>query len=197
MIVLIDNYDSFTHNVYQLLACYHSDIKIIRNDKSSIASLRTLNPDAIILSPGPGHPVDAGICIELIRTLSGLIPILGICLGHQAIVHAFGGSVIGAGALVHGKASKISHDDRGLFKDLDQPFEAGRYHSLVADPLTMPDCLEVHAHCEPDLVMAVKHKTHDTFGVQFHPESILTPQGHCLVESFLSIAGVESCSQRI
>lgn len=197
MIILIDNYDSFTHNLYQLMASYHDDIQVIRHDKITIEAIRELNPHAIVISPGPGHPTDAGICIELIKNFSGLIPILGICLGHQAIVHAFGGDVVGADALVHGKSSFITHHQRGLFKDLPQPFEAGRYHSLVADPSTLPECLEVHAYCEPDLIMGVKHKTHHTYGVQFHPESILTPQGHRLIESFLTIAGVPLCLQAI
>lgn len=190
MIVLIDNYDSFTHNIYQLLACYHDDIKIIRNDKTSVEAICNLNPHAIIISPGPGHPLDAGVCIDLIKTVTGRIPLLGVCLGHQAIVHAFGGAVVGAGVLVHGKSSDVLHQHQGLFQGLSQPFEAGRYHSLVADPSTLPECLEVHAYCEPDLIMGVKHKYHPTYGVQFHPESVLTPQGHRLVESFLSIAGV-------
>lgn len=193
MIILIDNYDSFTHNIYQLMASYVDDIKVIRNDKITICDIRKLNPQAIVISPGPGHPNDSGICIELIKTFSGLIPILGVCLGHQAIVQAFGGDVVKADVLVHGKSSFIRHYHRGLFKDLPQPFEAGRYHSLVADPSTLPDCLEIHADCSPNMIMGIKHKLHETYGVQFHPESCLTPLGHRLIQSFFEIAGVGIC----
>lgn len=193
MMLLIDNYDSFTYNVYQLLAQYDTNIHVVRNDHISIDEIRDLNPSAMILSPGPGHPRDAGVCIDTIRIFSGIIPILGICLGHQAIVHAFGGDVVGAGELVHGKASDIVHDHEGLFRDLPSPFQAGRYHSLIAAQDSLPDCLHIHAHCEPDLIMGIKHESHPTYGLQFHPESILTPQGYQLIARFLDLAGCVVC----
>jgi anthranilate synthase/aminodeoxychorismate synthase-like glutamine amidotransferase len=173
---------------------YETDIQIFRNDRISVEALCSLNPEAIIISPGPGHPRQAGICIDAILAFSGLIPILGICLGHQAIVEAFGGSVVGAGELMHGKSSKIIHDQKGLFQDLPNPFDAGRYHSLIADNLTLPHCLEVNAYCDPDNIMGIKHRNHQTYGLQFHPESILTPLGDRLMKQFLMLAGVESCS---
>lgn len=189
MILLIDNYDSFTYNLYQLIGQYYPHVEVVRNDKITLNEIRTLNPKAIILSPGPGHPTEAGLCIDIINTFSGMIPILGVCLGHQAIVHAFGGNVIRANQLFHGKPSLMNHHQQGLFSEVQSPFEAGRYHSLVAEASSFPEVLEIHAKCEPDVIMAVKHKDHPTYGLQFHPESILTPLGHSLIEVFLKEAG--------
>ncbi len=193
MILLIDNYDSFTYNLYQMVAQYDNTVQVVRNDKISLNKINELKPQAIILSPGPGHPKDAGICIEVIKNLSGVIPILGVCLGHQAIVHAFGGNVIQAGEIIHGKASPVFHDNQGLFAHLPMPFMAGRYHSLIAERSSLPEILRVDAYTKPDMIMGIKHKQHLTFGVQFHPESILTPDGYDLISNFLKLAGIESC----
>ena len=192
MILLIDNYDSFTYNLYQMIAQLDKTVQVVRNDKISIEDILKMKPQAIILSPGPGHPREAGICIEVIKQLSGQIPILGVCLGHQAIVEAFGGQVIQAGEIVHGKASEVFHDKQGLFAKMSMPFLAGRYHSLMAaQPL--PQVLRVDAYCKPNIIMGIKHKEHLTFGVQFHPESILTPDGSLLMSEFLQLSGVQAC----
>lgn len=190
MILLIDNYDSFTYNLYQMIAEMNNTVTVVRNDKITIAQINALNPQAIILSPGPGHPIDAGICIEVIKQFSGHIPILGVCLGHQAIVEAFGGDVIQASEMVHGKDSEVFHDNKGIFAHLPMPFMAGRYHSLVADSNTLPEILSIEAYSKPDIIMGIRHKTHLTFGVQFHPESILTPQGDLIIANFLKLAGI-------
>jgi anthranilate synthase/aminodeoxychorismate synthase-like glutamine amidotransferase len=152
-----------------------------------INDITLLNPEAIILSPGPGHPKDAGICVELIQHFSGKIPILGVCLGHQAIVHALGGDIISTGKLVHGKASLVYHDQQGIFANMSMPFQAGRYHSLMADPDTLPDVLRITAYSEPNTIMAVQHLEHPTFGVQFHPESILTQGGGILIATWIKM----------
>jgi anthranilate synthase/aminodeoxychorismate synthase-like glutamine amidotransferase len=188
MILLIDNYDSFTYNLYQMLFEFDQDIRIVRNDKITLAEISVLNPSAIILSPGPGRPEDAGICVELVKTLSGTCPIMGVCLGHQAIVHAFGGNIGSAGELFHGKTSMLTHEGTGIFEGLDTPFQAGRYHSLMAERHSLPEVFQVDAVSEHGLIMAIHHKNHPTVGVQFHPESILTPQGHMLVKNFLTQA---------
>lgn len=185
MILLIDNYDSFTYNLYQMLFEFDTDIRVVRNDKITIEEIIALNPSAIILSPGPGRPEDAGICVELVRQCSGHIPIFGVCLGHQAIVHAFGGKIVAAGQLFHGKSSLLTHDNQGIFAQLPSPFQAGRYHSLMADKSTLPDVFRVDAVTDDGLIMCVHHKTHRTVGVQFHPESILTPEGRLLIRNFL------------
>jgi anthranilate synthase/aminodeoxychorismate synthase-like glutamine amidotransferase len=193
MILLIDNYDSFTYNLYQMIAQYNDTVKVVRNDKISLSTIQQLNPAAIILSPGPGHPQEAGICLEVIQRFSGYIPLLGVCLGHQAIVHAFGGKIIQAKQMVHGKASLVFHNEEGIFAGLPIPFLAGRYHSLIADKASLPEVLHIHAYSEPDIIMGIKHKQHLTFGVQFHPESILTPEGYTLMSNFLKQAGVQAC----
>ena len=185
MILLIDNYDSFTYNLYQMVATQTQNVQVIRNDKISLAQIEAMAPQAIILSPGPGRPENAGICVELVRAFSGKLPILGVCLGHQAIVQAFGGDVIQSDSVVHGKLTHVFHTRAHIFTDMPLPFTAGRYHSLIADNNTLPDVLSVEAHSEQGIVMAVKHQTHDTFGVQFHPESILTPEGDTLIQHFL------------
>lgn len=186
MILLIDNYDSFTYNLYQMITEFDQNVKVVRNDKIGIEMIASLNPQAIILSPGPGHPEDATLCLDIIKQFSGVIPILGVCLGHQAIVQAFGGKIVRATQLVHGKASRIVHQNKGLFRHMPEIFDAGRYHSLMAESSTLPDVLRVDAQTECGVIMAVKHLSHPTYGLQFHPESILTPLGGHLIQEFLS-----------
>ena len=185
MLILIDNYDSFTYNLYQLIALYYPDVKVIRNDEISIKELVKLEPRAIIISPGPGQPSEAGISIELIRQLGSKIPILGVCLGMQAIAEAFGGKVLSAGECMHGKSSFIFHRRKGIFKSMKLPFEAARYHSLVVDKASLPKELVVEAESSDELVMALRHVDYPIWGVQFHPESILTESGGLLIKSFL------------
>lgn len=185
MILLIDNYDSFTYNLYQLIASLYPDVKVVRNDAISMDAIHALNPSAIVLSPGPGHPEEAGICIEVIRAFAPTIPVLGVCLGHQAIGVAFGGKVMAAPTLEHGKKSLIFHRRSGLFKDVQLPFEAGRYHSLVLDPQLLPACLTVLAQDSSEVIMAIKHNEFACYGIQFHPESILTAQGDLLIRNFI------------
>lgn len=190
MILMIDNYDSFTYNLYQIIAQFDKDTVVVRNDKITLDEIKAKNPQAIILSPGPGRPENAGVCVEIIQTLSGKIPLLGVCLGHQAIVHAFGGNIISAPSLVHGKASLVHHQQQGVFANMPSPFSAGRYHSLIAEKSSLPAQLLITAENEEGIIMAVQHQQHLTYGVQFHPESILTPYGHLLIEKFLQIAKI-------
>lgn len=186
MILLIDNYDSFSYNLYQLIGNANSDIKVSRNDKIGIDEIKDLSPEAIILSPGPGKPEDAGICIDLVREFHDKIPILGVCLGHQAICVAFGGKVSHAKRLMHGKSSQISLDYDFIFKGLPSEITVGRYHSLSLVEDTLPDCLEIISKARDDgEVMAVKHKDYNIYGLQFHPESILTPDGLTIIENFI------------
>ena len=185
MIVLIDNYDSFTYNLYQLISTLDNDVRVFRHDKISIEDICLLNPRAILLSPGPGRPEEAGICVPLIKQLSGQIPLLGICLGHQAIIHAFGGQIVNTGTVYHGKTSQVSHAHRGIFNDFPSPFQAGRYHSLMAERQSLPDVLRVDAETNDGIIMAVQHNTHPTVGLQFHPESLLTPDGALLINAFM------------
>jgi anthranilate synthase component 2 len=186
MILLIDNYDSFSYNLYQLIGNVNSDIKVSRNDKIGIDEIKDLNPEAIILSPGPGKPEDAGICIDLVKEFHDKIPILGVCLGHQAICAAFGGKVSHAKRLMHGKSSQISLDYDFIFKGLPSEITVGRYHSLSLVENTLPDCLEIISKARDDgEVMAVKHKDYNIYGLQFHPESILTPDGLTIIENFI------------
>ena len=186
MILLIDNYDSFSYNLYQLVGEVRSDIKVSRNDKITIEEIRDLNPDAIILSPGPGKPENAGICVDLVREFHDEIPILGVCLGHQAICVALGGSVSHAKRLMHGKSSDISLDHDYIFKGLPSQISVGRYHSLSLVEETLPEPLEIISKAKGDgEVMAVKHKQYNVYGLQFHPESILTPDGITIIENFL------------
>lgn len=188
MILLIDNYDSFTYNVYQMLGLLEPDIEIYRNDAITIAEIEKLSPQAIVISPGPGYPVNAGISVQIVQHFSGKIPILGICLGHQAIVDAFGGNILPARIPVHGKASRIHcQTNTPLFKDCTAEIEVGRYHSLIADEATLPTCLQVIANDEDGQIMALAHNLHPTYGVQFHPESILSKQGLQLFQNFLNI----------
>ncbi len=188
MILLIDNYDSFSYNVYQMVGEINPDIKVVRNDELSLEDIEKLAPDHIIISPGPGRPADAGICEDVVRTFTGRVPILGICLGHQAICEALGGTIVHAKKLMHGKQSKVQLDTEcPIFKDMSPVMTAGRYHSLVADPDTLPECLKPVASTEEGELMAVAHIEYPVYGVQFHPESVLTPDGAKVLRNFLSI----------
>ena len=186
-VLLIDNYDSFTYNLYQYLCELGASVSVVRNDVISVAEVRDLAPDFIVISPGPGVPRDAGISIELIRAMGPRVPILGVCLGHQAIAEAFGGVVTRAPELMHGKASRIHHDGTGVFGGLPSPFSAIRYHSLCAAPEAVPDSLLVNARTENGVVMAVRHRDYPVHGVQFHPESILSEHGKDLLRNFLRL----------
>jgi anthranilate synthase component 2 len=186
MILLIDNYDSFSYNLYQLIGEVNSDIKVVRNDKITVEEISDLNPECIILSPGPGKPENAGICIEVVSHFHDKIPILGVCLGHQAICEAFGGTVSHASRLMHGKSSKISLDYDYIFKGLPTEISVGRYHSLSLVKDSLPDCLEIISKAGDDgEIMAVRHKNFNVYGLQFHPESILTPDGLTIISNFL------------
>ena len=191
MILVIDNYDSFTYNLCQYIGEMYPAVLVKRNDEITLDEIKTLQPEAIIISPGPGYPDSAGISIETIQEFSGKIPILGVCLGHQSIVQAFGGKIIPAHQLMHGKSSKIRFEEKHpLFKHIPLPFVAGRYHSLIADETTLPDCLRVTALDENGQVMAISHNSHQTYGLQFHPESVLTSDGKQILRNFLIIAGI-------
>jgi anthranilate synthase/phosphoribosyltransferase len=192
MILLIDNYDSFTYNLYQQIGSIYPDIKVIRNDKITTDEIEKMAPEAIIISPGPGYPDEAGVSIDTIKRFSGKIPILGVCLGHQSIAQAFGGKIVRANAPMHGKASELSiNTSAPLFKGMPEKIKAARYHSLIAEKASLPDCLEVIAEDEEGQIMALRHKEHPTYGVQFHPESVLTELGSSIVSNFLSeIAGI-------
>ena len=185
MLLLLDNYDSFTYNVYQLLCELGAEVEVIRNDQITVAEVEAKGYDGIVISPGPGVPADAGIAEELIRSLKGKVPILGICLGHQAIGEVFGGQVVGAGEIVHGKTSSMSHNGKGIYEGLPHTVEGGRYHSLIVDRDTLPDCLEVTAQLADGMIMGLQHKEYPIAGMQFHPESILTPLGKEMVKNFL------------
>lgn len=186
MILLIDNYDSFSYNLYQLIGLIDSDIKVIRNDKITIEEIENLNPKAIFLSPGPGFPKDAGICVDVVKSLGAKLPIFGVCLGHQAICEAFGATVSYASRLMHGKTSIAKIDTSSLvFKDMEQDLQVARYHSLSAIKDTIPSCLKVTAYTDDGDIMAVEHSKYKIYGVQFHPESVLTPQGEKIVRNFL------------
>ena len=188
MILMIDNYDSFTYNLVQYLAELGAEVKTVRNDAISVGAIASMKPEAIVISPGPGTPDDAGICVDLVRALAPTIPILGVCLGHQCIGQAFGAKVMRADRIMHGKTSMIFHRSQGVFKGLAQPFEATRYHSLVLDPKSMPGCLAMMAWCEYEgghEIMGIKHNEFDVQGVQFHPESFLTACGHDILRNFL------------
>lgn len=187
MLLLIDNYDSFTYNLYQYLAELGADVRVIRNDALTIEQIEVLAPEGIVISPGPGDPAEAGMSTDVIRYFAGRLPILGVCLGHQCIAEAFGGSVVGAGEIKHGKLSSIQHDGRGVFAGLPNPFDAIRYHSLAVEPSTIPDDLEVSARSESGVVMGLRHRRHAVEGIQFHPESIMTLPGKDLLRNFLSL----------
>lgn len=190
MLLMIDNYDSFTYNVVQYLAELGEDVHVHRNDEITVEEIEALNPERLVISPGPCTPNDAGVSMEVIRHFAGKLPILGVCLGHQAIGQVFGGDVIRAGRVMHGKVSPVFHRDQGIFRGLSNPLQATRYHSLVIDKATLPDCLEVTAWTRNEdgsveEIMGVRHKTLAIEGVQFHPESIMTEQGHELLRNFL------------
>ncbi len=187
MILMIDNYDSFTYNLVQYLGELGENLKVYRNDKITVKEIRKLKPDAIVISPGPGTPQDAGISVDAIRELQGKIPILGVCLGHQAIGYCFGGRIIRAKNLMHGKTSKIHHKGEAIFKGLPNPFEATRYHSLLVDSKNFPKELEILAWTKEKEIMGLRHRRFPIYGVQFHPESIMTKVGKQLLQNFLKI----------
>ena len=197
MILMIDNYDSFTYNLVQYMgeiimekladADLYSEIKVFRNDKITISEIEELNPDEIVISPGPGTPLESGISNDVILHFAGKVPILAVCLGHQCVGHVFGGDVVRADRLMHGKTSMIHHDGESIFANLENPFEATRYHSLIIKPETLPDCLTVTARTDQDEIMGVKHKEYPLWGVQFHPESILTSEGKKLLRNFIQL----------
>ena len=189
MVFMLDNYDSFTFNLVQYLQMLGQEVVTARNDQITVAELLALQPAAIVISPGPCTPAEAGISVPLVQAASGRIPLLGVCLGHQSIGAAFGGRIIKAKRLMHGKTSQITHDGTGLFAGLKSPFSAIRYHSLVIDATALPACLTVTATSEDGEIMAVRHNEHRTLGVQFHPESILTPSGKRILANFLELAG--------
>jgi anthranilate synthase component 2 len=190
-ILIIDNYDSFTYNLAQLLGELKTEPIVVRNDKITLQEIEKMNPDAIVISPGPGHPAnkrDFGVCSDVITELGSKIPILGVCLGHQGIVHVYGGKVIHAKKLRHGKTSDIEHSNTDIFEGVSNPFRATRYHSLVAQPDTIPECLEVTARSKDDgEIMGIRHKEHLMMGVQFHPESVLTDDGRKILGNFLKM----------
>jgi len=185
MLLMIDNYDSFTYNLVQYLGELGQDVLVYRNDEIDLAKVAKLKPDHIVISPGPCTPNEAGISVPLIKEFAGRIPLLGVCLGHQSIGQAFGGNIVHAKQLMHGKTSLIYHNDVGVFKGLPNPYTATRYHSLVIEKASLPDCLEITAWTEDGEIMGVRHKTLAVEGVQFHPESILTEYGHELLNNFL------------
>jgi anthranilate synthase/aminodeoxychorismate synthase-like glutamine amidotransferase len=186
MLLLIDNYDSFTYNLYQYLCELGEEVKVVRNDKISIDAIEAMAPERIVISPGPGTPLDSGISVEVIRYFSPRVPILGVCLGHQCIGYAYGAAVAGAGEIMHGKSSAIKHDGKGIFKGMSNPFQAIRYHSLAVMRDGLPDCLEVTAETDGGIIMGLRHRQYPTEGVQFHPESIMTEVGKDILKNFLT-----------
>jgi anthranilate synthase/aminodeoxychorismate synthase-like glutamine amidotransferase len=186
MIVLIDNYDSFTYNLVQMLEQMDQEVEVFRNDRIDIQDIEARNPSALMVSPGPGTPADAGISIAAINNLGSKIPVLGVCLGHQAIAAAYGAKVVRADRIMHGKTSMVFHDGQSIYQDLSNPFEAVRYHSLIVQKDSLPDCLEISAWTEEGEIMGIRHSKHRVEGVQFHPESILTKSGTNLLQNFLT-----------
>lgn len=186
MILLIDNYDSFTWNLYQYFCELGADVQVKRNDELMLSQIDTLKPQKIVISPGPCTPDDAGISLDVIRRYAGRLPMLGVCLGHQAMAQAFGASIVRAAKVMHGKTSLIRHTGQGVFQGLTNPLTVTRYHSLLIDPATLPDCFEVTAWSDTQEIMGIRHTTWDLEGVQFHPESILSEQGHQLLANFLN-----------
>ena len=185
MILLIDNYDSFTYNLEQYLRELEADTLVYRNDKITLEQIEEMKPDAIVISPGPGRPDEAGISLDIVRKFSGRIPILGVSLGHQTIGQAFGGKIIKAKKIMHGKTSMVSNDGKGIFEGFKKPFQAMRYHSLVVERETFPDVLEITAESEDGEIMGLRHREHPTCGVQFHPESIMSPHGKRILRNFI------------
>ena len=197
MILLIDNYDSFVHNLARYLRILGCETRVVRNDQIDLKTIKSLEVDAIVLSPGPCTPNEAGICLEIIRELKSQIPILGICLGHQAIVQALGGKIARASWPFHGRASQIWHSESGVFESVPNPLQVGRYHSLIANAEEIPECLKVTAKTQDDIVMAVEHTCLPIVGLQFHPESILTEHGHQLLENFINMSMPKAESESI
>lgn len=189
MLLMIDNYDSFTFNIVQYLGQMGEDVRVYRNDKITLDEIRKLKPEAIFLSPGPCSPKEAGITVAVIREFYKTLPLMGICLGHQSIGYAFGGDIVRADRIMHGKVSPVHHDGKTLFTGLPNPFTAGRYHSLVVKPETLPSCLEVSAKTAEGEIMGLRHKEYPVEGIQFHPESVLTPQGKRILRNFLKTIG--------
>lgn len=187
MLLMLDNYDSFTYNLVQYFGELGEDVKVIRNDQATVAEIATLKPNRICVSPGPCSPAEAGISIELIQHFAGKVPVLGVCLGHQAIGAAYGGKIVRARQIMHGKTSAVTHTGTDVFKDLPSPYTVIRYHSLAIERDTLPDCLQVTAETEDGEIMGVRHKTLPVYGVQFHPESILSEHGHALLRNFLTL----------
>jgi anthranilate synthase/aminodeoxychorismate synthase-like glutamine amidotransferase len=187
MILMIDNYDSFTYNLVQYLGELGQEVKVYRNDALTIKEIKKLNPQSIVISPGPGRPEDAGISCAVIEEFGGEIPILGVCLGHQAIGYSFGGKIVQAKRLMHGKVSKIYHHKKGIFKNIPNPFLATRYHSLLVEKKSLPACLEITAWTKESEIMGLKHKEYSLWGVQFHPESILTKSGKAILDNFIKL----------
>ena len=187
MIFVLDNYDSFTYNLVQMLGALGAKLEVRRNDQITVSEIAALRPQGIVLSPGPGRPEDAGILVETIRSFAGKVPLLGVCLGHQAMGLVFGGKVVAAPSLVHGKATQVRHDGKSLFCGVPNPLDAGRYHSLVVEPQSLPAALEVSATTSDGIVMGMRHRKLPVEGVQFHPESILTPSGDLLLKNFLAM----------
>lgn len=187
MILVIDNYDSFTYNLVQYLGELGADLQTYRNDKITISEIKELAPERIVISPGPGYPKDAGISIALIKEFAGKVPILGVCLGHQAIGEAFGGNIVQAKRFMHGKTSAIYNDGKTIFKGLSNPFTATRYHSLLVEKATLPECFEISAWTDQDEIMGIRHREFKVEGIQFHPESILTVEGKKLLGNFLKL----------
>ncbi|MCC7260351.1 MAG: aminodeoxychorismate/anthranilate synthase component II [Alphaproteobacteria bacterium] len=188
MLLLIDNYDSFTYNLLHYLGELGAEVRVIRNDALPVEGILALKPSAVVISPGPGTPDDSGVCLDLIKKAGDKLPMLGVCLGHQAMAQAFGGKVVRAPEPMHGKISPIRHHNTSVFKGLPSPFDATRYHSLVADRGSFPDVLEITAETEDGLIMGLRHKKYNLHGVQFHPESIASEHGHALLKNFLELA---------
>jgi anthranilate synthase/aminodeoxychorismate synthase-like glutamine amidotransferase len=185
MIVMLDNYDSFTYNLVQYLGELGAEVAVFRNDQTSVEEIQAMKPSHIVISPGPGTPDQAGITLDLVARMAGRVPMLGVCLGHQAIGQAFGGKVVRAKRVMHGKTSRIRHDGKGVFNTLENDFEATRYHSLVVERVSLPDCLEVTAQCEDGEIMGLRHRGQAVEGVQFHPEALLTQHGHKMLQNFI------------
>lgn len=192
MIVMIDNYDSFTYNLVQYIEALGASVLVFRNDVVSLSAIDAMGPAGIVISPGPGRPESAGVTLSVVKEYSGRIPILGVCLGHQAIAAAFGGEVVSAKKLMHGKTSTITSDGKALFQGISKPFKAMRYHSLAVSKETLPECFKISAQSEDGEIMGIRHETHSTEGIQFHPESIMTPVGKRLLRNFLNIIAKEN-----
>jgi anthranilate synthase/aminodeoxychorismate synthase-like glutamine amidotransferase len=187
MLLLIDNYDSFTYNLYQYLCELDAEVEVVRNDKATVAEMAAMKPERVVVSPGPSRPENAGVSVDAVTYFADKVPVLGVCLGHQCLATAFGGVVGHAGEIRHGKTSMINHDGEGVFKGIDNPFEAVRYHSLAIEPDSLPDSLEVTARTDNGIIMGVRHKALPVEGVQFHPESIMTEPGKQLLQNFLDM----------